>query len=124
MLPAPLSRSCARSTAANRATSAAVYFRANRLRRYTLGSTFPSARYIRIRRRDLRHTQSDDLAYVASNLTLLLLALTGVLLHNQHPLRPGIPFGPVLSTEFDPIAGLQKLADLARGKVFGILHLQ
>src|ERR1700752_4671892 len=72
----------------------------------------------------LRHTQSADLADVASNLTSLLLALTGVLLRDQYALCPGIPFGPVLSTEFDPIAGLQKLADLAWAKFLGILHLQ
>src|SRR5579872_7065001 len=46
--------------------------------------------------RDLRHTESADLADVASNLTPLLLALTGVLLRDQDALSPGIPLCPAL----------------------------
>ncbi len=111
----PLSQPCARSTSAGSAMSCPLYFMGKR-RRHSLGA-IPADQP-----RRLCQAQSRHLYDVGANGSALLLALGGVLLRHQHPLRPAVQLGPVPAPELDRPAAPRKLPDLFRGQLPGFRH--
>ena len=72
--------------------------------------------------RDLGQALSGHLAQVGPDHAPLLLALSKVLLLEQGRFHPSVDFLPVLASELDCLAGLQKRADHFRPQRFRIPH--